>query len=156
MATPDFILRLRDKIGHELLPMSCAGAVVLDAEGRILLGRRSDDGRWALPGGIIEPGEQPARAAIREIEEETGIRVAVERLVSVVNEAPIEFANGDRCQVLALTFLCRHVAGDVHPADGENTDVRWFRPGELPPVSDVDRGRIARALRDDPQTYFVG
>lgn len=116
---------------------------------------RSDDGRWALPGGIIEPGEQPARAAVREIEEETGARVVVERLVSVVNEEPIRFANGDRCQVLAFIFLCRHVEGDVHPADGENSGVGWFPPERLPPINAVDRERITLALRPGPETYFV-
>lgn len=135
--------------------MACAGGVVLDPDGRVLLGRRTDHGRWAVLGGIIDPGEQPAQAAAREIAEEAGIRVEVQRLVSVVNEEPIEFTNGDRCQVLALTFLCRYLDGDVRPADGENIEVRWFAPGELPLMTDVDRDRIRHALAETSETFFI-
>jgi 8-oxo-dGTP diphosphatase len=72
MPVPEFVARLREHIGHDLLWLSSATAVVLDDDGRVLLGRRSDTGTWALPGGIVDPAEQPADAAIREVFEETG------------------------------------------------------------------------------------
>ena len=60
MATPEFILQLRASAGHQLLFLPGVSAVVLDDDGRILLGRRSDSGRWSVLSGIPEPGEQPA------------------------------------------------------------------------------------------------
>ncbi len=73
---------LRSLVGHRPLWLSVAIAVVMDEEGQVLLGRRTDTGSWALPGGIIDPGEQPADAAVRECFEETGIVAAPETLSS--------------------------------------------------------------------------
>ena len=69
MPTPEYILSLREKIGHDLLWLPGATAVVLH-EGRILLGRRSDNGNWAPITGIVDPGEEPAATAVRECLEE--------------------------------------------------------------------------------------
>ena len=83
MATPDFILKLRAKIGHEALWIPGARAVVFDDAGRVLLGQRADNGQWGLITGILEPGEEPAPGMLREVLEETGVVAAAERLVSV-------------------------------------------------------------------------
>jgi 8-oxo-dGTP pyrophosphatase MutT (NUDIX family) len=56
MPTPEFVLDLRRKVGHQLLWLSTAMGAVLDEDGRVLLGRRADTGNWSLPGGIIDPG----------------------------------------------------------------------------------------------------
>ena len=73
MPTPEFVLELRKKIGHDLLWLNGVTGCVLDDRGRLLLGRRSDTGEWAMIYGINEPGEQPADTVVREIKEETGI-----------------------------------------------------------------------------------
>src|SRR5512135_1153543 len=56
-----------------ILPSVCA--VALDASGRLLLHRRSDNGLWGLPGGKVDPGESVSAAVAREVLEETGFRV---------------------------------------------------------------------------------
>src|SRR5665648_218290 len=66
MPIPDFVLALRSHVGHELLWMPGVSAVVVHEDGRLLLGRRADNGLWAVVSGILEPGEQPALAAVRE------------------------------------------------------------------------------------------
>ena len=63
MTTPNFILSLREKIGHDPLWLTGITAYVEDADGRILLGRRSDTGEWALVYGIVEPGRSLAAHA---------------------------------------------------------------------------------------------
>ena len=87
MATPKFILELREKIGHDLLWLTGITGVVLNDRAEVLLVRRADNGRWSLVAGILEPGEQPALGLVREIHEETAVDVAVERLVSVYGAA---------------------------------------------------------------------
>jgi ADP-ribose pyrophosphatase YjhB (NUDIX family) len=152
--TPDFVLRLREKIGHDLLSLVGACAVVLDDEGRLLLTRRRDTGRWALIGGIVEPGEQPAVTAVREVFEETAVEAEVVRLVSVVAGEAMEYPNGDSVQYLSLTFVLRRVSGDAHVADDENLEVGWFATDERPELTEREEARLARALAEPEPTYY--
>jgi 8-oxo-dGTP pyrophosphatase MutT (NUDIX family) len=154
MPTPDFIVALRRHVGHDRLWLSGVSGVVFDDDGRLLLTRRADTGRWAVVSGIIEPGEQPGVALAREVTEETGVVVEVERLVSVLSLDPAVYPNGDRVQFLDLTFACRRVAGTARVADDENLEVAWFSASDLPEVSSDDLLRIQRAAGAEQRTYF--
>ena len=148
MPIPEFVRRLRERVGTELLWLPGVSAVVVDDDGRVLLGRRVDNGRWAVISGILEPGEQPAVAAAREVLEETGVTVEVQGLAAAVtDDHVVEYPNGDRAQYLDLTFACRPVAGTARVADDESTDVGWFSPDDLPgPMVETSRDRIVHAL----------
>ena len=76
MAVPEYVTRLRKVVGHDLLWLPSVSAVVLNEAGELLLGKRADDGRWSIVSGFVEPDEQPAQALVREVYEETGVRVA--------------------------------------------------------------------------------
>src|SRR5699024_5474214 len=95
MPVPEFIQSIRRHIGHHLLWLPGLSAVVFDADGAILLGKRSDNLRWAVISGIPDPGEEPVPAIEREINEETGVRARVRALVSVRTTPPITHPNGD-------------------------------------------------------------
>jgi ADP-ribose pyrophosphatase YjhB (NUDIX family) len=151
---PAFIETLRTKIGHDLLWLSGVSGVVVDETGRLLLTRRADSGRWAVPSGIVEPGEQPATALAREIAEETGVIVEVERLVSVMSLEPKVCPNGDLVQFLDLTFACRYVSGQARVCDDENLDVGWFEHAALPEMGAGDLRRVRQALSREPVTFF--
>ncbi|MET9994764.1 NUDIX domain-containing protein [Streptomyces mutabilis] len=153
MATPDFIRDLRATAGHQLLWLPGVTAVVLDDEGRVLLGRRSDNGRWSLIGGIPDPGEQPAACAVREVEEETAVRCVVERLVLVQALNPVTYDNGDVCQFMDVTFRCRAVGGEARVNDDESLEVGWFEADALPDLGEFGQFRIKQALSDAP-TWF--
>lgn len=153
MATPDFIRTIRATAGHQLLWLPGATAVVFDDEGRVLLGRRSDTGKWSLIGGIPDPGEQPAACAVREVFEETAVRCVVERVVLVQALAPITYENGDTCQYMDITFRCRAVGGEARVNDDESLDVDWFDVDALPELNEVSLFRIKQALSDAP-TWF--
>nr|WP_281386694.1 NUDIX domain-containing protein [Jiangella mangrovi] len=130
-------------------------AVIVDDEGRVLLGQRSDTGRWALISGILEPGEQPAVAVVREAFEETGVHIEVERISSVVTGPPAAYPNGDRVQFMDVAFRCRPVSGEARVNDDESLAVGWFAPDELPPLDDEQQERLLQALKDEPAAYFV-
>jgi 8-oxo-dGTP pyrophosphatase MutT (NUDIX family) len=156
MAIPEFIRELRATAGHGLLLLPCVSAVVLDDTGRVLLGRRADDGRWDTPGGIPEPGEEPAAAAVREVHEETGVRCTVERLLLVRAEPePVTYPNGDRCQFMETGFACRATGGVARVNDDESLEVGWFAPGEFPPLAAPALFRIGLALSGAP-VWFRG
>ncbi|MGV9822290.1 NUDIX domain-containing protein [Nocardia xishanensis] len=62
----DYIRWLRERVGHDHIQLAYAAACVV-SDGRVLMQRRSDDGRWGLPGGAIELGESAASAVVREV-----------------------------------------------------------------------------------------
>ena len=142
-------------VGHRPLWLSCAVAVVLDDEGRVLLQRRADNGAWALPGGIIDPAEQPADAAVRECFEETGVVAVPEALTSVSVSRPITYANGDQVQYLELTFRCRAVGGRARVNDGEALEVRWYPLEALPELGDDNRSWLTHALDGGTEAAFT-
>ncbi|MDH6219037.1 NUDIX hydrolase [Streptomyces pseudovenezuelae] len=153
MATPDFIREIRASAGHQLLWLPGVSAVVFDDEGRVLLGQRADNHRWALISGIPDPGEQPALAIVREVEEETGVRVAVERMVAVRSGRQVTYPNGDICQFMDLCFRCRALGGEARVNDDESLAVGWFALDDLPELTDYHHFRIKQALSDEP-TWF--
>ncbi|MFF1838784.1 NUDIX domain-containing protein [Streptomyces sp. NPDC058231] len=154
MAIPDFLRELRVTAGTQLLLLPGVTAVVFDDEGRVLLGRRSDTGKWSLIGGICEPGEQPATTAEREVYEETAVHCVAERVVLTEALEPVQYANGDRCQFLDVTFRCRATGGEACVNDDESLEVDWFPVDALPPLSEGSLFRIKQSLTDEP-TWFA-
>lgn len=148
MPIPDFVVRLRERIGHDLLWLPGVTAVVL-RDDEVLLVERSDNGRWAPVTGIVDPGEHPEVAAVREALEETGVVCEVERLIWVNVTPVITHVNGDLAQYLDHTYRCRYVSGEAHVADDESSSVRWCRLDELPPMEPVLVERIRRAAAAD-------
>lgn len=126
-------------------------AVVLRGD-QVLLTQRTDNGRWALPAGIVEPGEQPGSAMLRELVEETTIVAEIERLALLTTDPVQVYDNGDTCQYIAMCFRCRYVSGDAQVGDEESTAVGWFPISELPPdlsATQLRRIECALAERDD-------
>lgn len=150
------MLSLRERIGHELLWMPGVTAIVLDAgRTRLLAVQRADDGTWTPVTGIIDPGEEPARAAVREVAEEAGIGCRALRLVDVRALPPITYPNGDRAQYLDLCFLCEADGEAVpFPADGENSAARWFPLDAPPPMNERFMEQLALAREDAAETRF--
>jgi 8-oxo-dGTP pyrophosphatase MutT (NUDIX family) len=134
MPTSPYIEKLREKLGAALLLLPGVAAVVHDEEGRILLHRREDTGDWSLPAGSIDPGEAPAQAIVREVWEETGLRVKPEVILGVYGgpHFRIRYPNGDVVEYVAIVFRCRIVGGTLGTKDGESTDIRFFPRNEIP------------------------
>ncbi|MBP3037231.1 NUDIX domain-containing protein [Arthrobacter sp. zg-ZUI100] len=154
MPTPDFVLSLREKIGHELLWLPGITAVVFNEEEQVLLAQRADNGRWTLVTGMLEPGEEPAAGALREVEEETGVTARIEYLIHVGSHGPITFPNGDECSFLNVAFRCRYVSGTARVNDDESVDVRWFPLDALPLLSERHTMLLDLALEADGVPSF--
>ena len=153
MPIPEFIVELRKQVGHAELWLPGVTAVVRRAE-EILLVRRADNHQWTPITGILDPGEQPAAAARREVFEETGVTVEVERLAWVNATASVVHTNGDQARYLDHCFSCRYVDGEAHVADDESVDVAWFPLDALPPMRSTFSDRIACSLAGSAETRF--
>ena len=153
MATPDFVLALREKIGTMPLWLSGVTAVVLRDE-QVLLVRRADSGAWTPVTGIIDPGEQPAVAAERETLEEADVVAVAESIAWVQVTEKIRYENGDQTQYIDFVFRCRYVSGTPFPADGENTEAAWFDLDALPEMSENMRERVLSAVEFTGTTRF--
>src|SRR5687767_6821069 len=96
-----------DRIGAQgRLFIGCSATLFDETGQRVLLTRRTDNGRWCLPGGALEPGESVSEACAREVLEETGLRVSVVRLIGVYSDPHrlLEYADGNRYHLVALSF----------------------------------------------------
>ncbi|MEV6396790.1 NUDIX domain-containing protein [Streptomyces sp. NPDC051907] len=154
MATPDFIREIRATAGNQLLLLPGVSAVVFDDQGRVLLGKRADNGRWSLIGGICDPGEQPATTAVREVYEETAVRCVAERVVLVqAMRKPITYPNGDQCQYMDICFRCRAVGGEARVNDDESLEVGWFPLDALPELKESAVFRIKQAMTEGPAWF---
>jgi ADP-ribose pyrophosphatase YjhB (NUDIX family) len=109
-------------------------AGVFDAGGKILLVRERSDGHWSLPGGWCDVLESPSEAVAREVREEAGVTVDVDKLVAVLDRDKQGFRPHVPFTVYKLFFLCRE-RSRVPPDPTETTAIDWFPLEALPPLS---------------------
>lgn len=118
-----------------------AAAAVVREDGKVLAIKRQDNGHWEPPGGVLEPGEQIMDALIREVREETGLTVGIERLTGV-------YQNMAR-DIIAFVFHCRVQGGELRLSD-ETQDARWLTATELSEEMDeAYAARLSDALNGD-------
>ena len=96
-------------------------------DGMVLLTKREDFEVWCLPGGGVEDGESLAEAGIREAKEETGLDVALTRLVGVYSRM-----GGGMHDVHAVLYAARPVGGELKLQPGETVEVAYFPFDKLP------------------------
>jgi 8-oxo-dGTP diphosphatase len=114
----------------------------IERDGKVLLVKRGVDperGKWSLPGGYVDFGEDPALAAIRETAEETGLMVEITRLVDVTFPPN---------KVIVIAYTARVIDGTLGAAD-DVEDVAWFTPSDLPELAFESTQRlVSRWLSD--------
>jgi ADP-ribose pyrophosphatase YjhB (NUDIX family) len=105
---------------------------VTNETGEILLHRRTGNQLWSLPGGKMEIGETLAQAIIREVHEETGLRVEPDRIVGVYSDLKhvIAYSDGEVRQEFSICLACRIVGGEVRVSE-ESSAIRFFAPDTI-------------------------
>jgi ADP-ribose pyrophosphatase YjhB (NUDIX family) len=128
-----------------------SSAVVVDGDGRILLQRRSDSGNWALPGGAMDIGETFAQSVIREVKEETGFDVRIERIVGIYSDPGHVFAydDGEVRQEFNICLACTIVGGEL-TVSSESTGVQFFLFAEVPGLA------MHESIRKRIEDYLSG
>ena len=114
------------------LVIGCSAAIFDAARERVLITRRTDNGQWCLPGGHVEAGESVAEACVREILEETGLEVAVVRLIGIYSDPHrvAQYADGNRYHAITLNFEARVVGGSLRTSD-ETSEAGFYTPEEI-------------------------
>jgi ADP-ribose pyrophosphatase YjhB (NUDIX family) len=133
-------------------PKVGCSVAAFDDVGRVVLIKRADNGRWALPGGYAEVGLPPSVNALRELREETGFHADLERLVGVYDNKSL--GGISPYQFYICCFRARITGGDATPSH-ETPEVVLADPGELPEnMSLLQRTMLADSLlRDAPPVY---
>jgi 8-oxo-dGTP pyrophosphatase MutT (NUDIX family) len=147
-----------DRIGRRGTIQFGCSALVLDERGaRVLLTRRTDNGRWCLPGGRMDPGESAAETCVREVLEETGLQVEVVRLVGLYSSPHliVEYADGERRQIVAAHFLVRVVGGALQLSD-ETSAYGYFSREEIAALDVMEHHleRIADSFAEQEGAYI--
>lgn len=123
-----------------------AFGIILDEQERVLLCHRRDYDLWNLPGGGVEEGEAPWECVIREVKEETGLEVEVERLASVYNKK-------EKNEVV-FSFICKVIGGE-HQLNDEADRIEYFDTEAMPSnMSPKQVERIRDAIRHQSETVL--
>ena len=144
MPISEYIRNLRAKVGNDLLLLPGVTAVVIKARGEVLLQLRRDTQTWAPPSGGIEPGETAAAGVVREVREETGLRIVPEAIVAVLSgeDYSVTYPNGDRLATVTTVFRCRPLdAEQPRVNDDESLLIRYF-PGDALPANMLPRHQV--------------
>ncbi len=113
-------------------PLIGVGAVIVEG-GRVLLVRRAHpplQGRWSIPGGVLELGETLHQAAVREAREETGLVIEPGELLGFYDRILRDSEGRVQYHYVLLDFLCRRLAGDLL-ASSDAAEVDWFLPADI-------------------------
>ena len=122
-----------DRIGKRGVLRAGASAIIFDeSREKVLLTKRTDNGRWCIPGGGMDPGESVEEACVREVYEETGLHVETTRLVGVYTNPGmvVEYADGNVIQPVAISFEAVVTGGEMGLSN-ETTDVGYFPVEEM-------------------------
>ena len=129
-----------DRIGRTAHIKIGSSAVILDeTQSNILLTRRTDNGRWCLPGGGMDAGESLEECCVREVWEETGLTVRVVRLLGIYSTPHriAYYADGNRWQIVTANFLADITSGTLGVSN-ETTDAGFFSPSAIAELDIVD------------------
>ena len=146
-----YIAEMRKIVGHKTIIQCAASIICVDKDGRILLGKRSDNKKWGYSGGAVEIDEYVEDCAKRELFEEMGL-VAEELEFFFVNSGPEAhyiYPNGDEVSNFEVIYLCRKWHGEPKSLDGEMLDLRFFACDE------IDLSEISPPIRRVVEKYIT-
>jgi 8-oxo-dGTP pyrophosphatase MutT (NUDIX family) len=151
---------LRAGVGQERIILPGGSAVIFNDAGQVLTVHETRLDHWDLPSGFADLGESSTATVVREVYEETGLRVEPTRVLGIYSEPPysnIEITNGDKCQLVDLMLQCEIVEGEFNPQDDEVDAVRFMDINKLlaQPTTSAHRRRMLEDLKQLDKAPFI-
>jgi len=139
----NYVSSIREKIGHDLLILTGANVIILDDNNRVLLQKRRS-GSWGLLGGLLEIGETLEDTAIREVYEESNLKISDLHLVNVFSGPKYHFKldNADEIYVITSVYYTREFKGELIADNNESLELQFFKLHELPDLEEEYRDYI--------------
>lgn len=108
-----YVAAIRAQVGHRPLILNSASGALLNSQKQVLLQERTDTGDWGFPGGYLEYGETYEQALTREFQEDAGVNVLPERLLTLSDDLTYQYPNGDQVQPINCFYLVRYMSGQL-------------------------------------------
>lgn len=141
----NYIEYLRKMVGDKFVILNSTAVVIDNEKNEILLQKRTDNGLWGLPGGLLEINETIEEGAIREVKEETNLDVVIKRFIGVFTNPLMVWHETDKAKVYSFAFVARVSGGLLRVNDSESEDLRYFKASEVPKLHSVDNRQIVKA-----------
>ncbi len=144
----DYVKEIRSLVGKRPIILPASVVLIFNSDSHLLLQRRGDDGKWGIPGGIMEIGESYEDTAIREVKEETGLNIKTLKLFSVFSgeEYLNIYPNGDQAYNALAAFICYEYNGELIYSNDESLELKYFELTNLPEMSNISGKVIANYI----------
>ncbi len=132
MENKDYIKWIRGKIGHEKIIIVYSGGCIFNENGEVLLQKRADCNKWGFPGGAVELGETPEMTAKREVKEETGLDIEVQKLIGIYTDSDVIYPNGDKAHSICICYEMKIIGGELVCDGNESLELKYFSLDNMP------------------------
>lgn len=148
----NYIMDLRQMVGHRPLLQVGASVIVVDSENRVLLQLRSDNHCWGYAGGSVELDEIVEDAAKRELFEETGLVAEKLDFFGIFSGEDMHYIypNGDEVSIIDIAYVCKEFSGTLKCQQGEVDDLKYFRVNEIPDnITNANRNALEKWVKEN-------
>lgn len=148
---------LRSLVGNRPIILPASVVLIFNESNQILLQRRGGDGKWGVPGGCMEIGESYEETAIREVEEETGLRIVSMELYHVYSgkEYLNVYPNGDQAYNALAAFVSYEYEGKLIESNDESLELRYFDLDTLPEMSLISKKVVNHFKENKKMTHKI-
>lgn len=132
-------------VGNNMVMLMSTAVIITNEHNQILLQKRTDNGLWGLPGGLLELDETIEECAIREVKEETNLDIKITKFIGVFVNPLMTWRKQDKAKVFGFGFVGEVVGGKLHINDEESLELKYFDQKNMPELHSQDNQELVKA-----------